>query len=185
IRCRSTQERFRDNRRSTIIAPNPQICHFCIGAKTSSNSKLVTPERLILYTRSLCSSATMMLSMPHVDLSFRHTTIRKGGQTASISLTGVFSVQISRRFRRSGNQKQRIAIFDTRAPAYAMHVFRDSHRLLLGLDSHNNQIFLRGQRQGARRLSLGLHPTGQQQSHAVAQKTYVHRRPLADPSLVS
>src|SRR5258708_4535169 len=126
---------------------------FCIGAKTSSNSKLVTPERLILYTRSLCSSATMMLSMPHVDLSFRHTTIRKGGQTTSISLTGVFSVQISRRFRRSGNQKQRIAIFDIHAPAYAMHVFRDSHRLLLGLDSHNNQIFLRGQRQGARRLS--------------------------------
>ncbi len=72
------------------------------------------------------------------------------------------------------NLKQRIAIFGTRAPAYAMLVFRESPGLVLGLDSDANQIFLRGQRQGARRLSLGLHPTGQQQSQAVVQKTYVH-----------
>jgi hypothetical protein len=30
-----------------------------------------------------------------------------------------------------------------------------------------------------------LYPSGQQQSQAVAQKTYVHRCPSADPSLVS
>src|SRR5258707_45233 len=72
---------------------------------------------------------------------------------------------------------------DTCTHAYAWYAM--SHRLFSGLDSHSNRIFLGGQRREAHRLSLGLHRTGQPQSQGVAQKAYVHRRPLTDPSIVS
>ena len=62
-------------------------------------------------------------------------------------------------------QKQRFAIFGTRAPASATHV----------LYPHRNQIFLEGQRREAGQ-SPRLHPS--QQLQANVQEMYVHRPPL-------
>ena len=69
-------------------------------------------------------------------------------------------------------QKQRVAIFDTHAPAFATP--------LPMLHAHRNQIFRGEQRRGARRLSLGLHRTSQQSVQAIVEKMYVHRPPFID-----
>jgi len=54
-------------------------------------------------------------------------------------------------------QKQRLAIFDTRAPVYAMPLRPAGSRLLpLGIETDSSQMFLRGQGQGERRPSPGL-----------------------------
>jgi hypothetical protein len=65
-------------------------------------------------------------------------------------------------------QKQRYAIFGTRAPAPAMTL---SH-----LD--RNQILLGGRRRGACRLSPELHRTSQRSVQAIVLKMHVHRLPV-------
>jgi hypothetical protein len=68
------------------------------------------------------------------------------------------------------NQKQRIAIFETRAPVYATHLSRQN----LELHPHSNQRFLEGHRRGVRRLSHDLsYLTGQQLLQGATHKTYV------------
>jgi hypothetical protein len=65
-----------------------------------------------------------------------------------------------------GTQKQRFAIFGTRAPVSATPV----------VYPHRNQIFLGGQRRAGQLPRL--HPTSQQSVQTIMQKTYVHRPPL-------
>ena len=65
-------------------------------------------------------------------------------------------------------QKQRFAIFGTRAPASATHVL---------YHPHSNQIFLEGRRREVGRMPR-LHRTSQQLVQAIVQKMYVHRPPL-------
>jgi hypothetical protein len=69
-------------------------------------------------------------------------------------------------------EKQGIANFDRHAPAYV--------NLLSQPHPHRNQIFVGGQRQGACRLSSGLHRTGQQLLQVNVQIMYVHRPPSVD-----
>ena len=68
------------------------------------------------------------------------------------------------------NQKQRIAIFETRAQVYATHLTRQ----LEELHPDSNQTYLGGHCRGVRRLSHGLsYLTGQQLLQVAMHKTYV------------
>ena len=77
-----------------------------IAAKTFPNAEQSARRRSIHSTRSRRSSTAMMLSTPFLKLS--GMTRGKGGQTSSVSLAGVFSVQRSRRLRRRGDPKPRV-----------------------------------------------------------------------------
>jgi hypothetical protein len=78
---------------------------FCIIVTKRSSGEKPMLQRQISRTRSECSSAAMTLSPRLEDLN--HILISKGGQISNFSLTGVLSVQIRRRSRRSGDAKTR------------------------------------------------------------------------------
>jgi hypothetical protein len=133
----------------------PETVPSYIAAKTFSNRELGTRQRSISRMRSLCSSAATMLSTPHRDVGrpCYFTTIGKGGQTASICFTGFFAVPTRRNSGDVVIRRRHFAIFDTRAPMYAMLLFRHSFEF----DPHRNQKFLGRHHLGAGRMSLGLY----------------------------
>jgi hypothetical protein len=67
-------------------------------------------------------------------------------------------------------ERRHFAIFDTRAPAYAMLLFRRSFEFV----PHRNRKFLGGHRPGAGRISLGLRRVSRSLLRSVAAKD-VHR----------
>jgi hypothetical protein len=69
-------------------------------------------------------------------------------------------------------QRRHFAIFERRAPVYAMLLFRHSFEL----DPHKNQKFLGGRRLRAGRVSPGLQRISRSLLQSVAQKTYVRVR---------
>lgn len=74
------------------------------GALKSSKSRM-RRRKEILQTRSVCSSAAMMLSTPSVSTKSSKMSRSIAGQTSSMSLTGVLAVQWSCKFKRRGDSK--------------------------------------------------------------------------------
>src|SRR5216684_8914772 len=62
-----------------------------ITAQTFSNCELVIFQRWTLYTRSLCSSATRMLSMSWIEQSYSRMWRGKGGQMANVFFQDVLA----------------------------------------------------------------------------------------------
>ena len=81
---------------------------FSIAAADLNNIEVKPPQRWILHTRSLRSSAAVMLSALGGGDPLAEMTIGRAGQMSSIFLTGLFCVQRSCRSRRRGDPNTRL-----------------------------------------------------------------------------
>jgi hypothetical protein len=113
VKCGAVPPKYELGSTGPGLSSNLHICRSGNGSRiaaefvTYSNSELIRCVSSIGHTRSLCSSAAMVLSTLDSSSSTMISRSRmmrgKGGQISRVSLAGVLGVQRSRGLRRCGD----------------------------------------------------------------------------------